>query len=355
MSIITTYQNFIKKRNDEISRLKREKERYNKNIISCNKKIEMANKKISSTKSASMLRSKTKEIERENKKKMENEKKVLQCDKKIANKESELVKYEEKLRKEQEKQYKNREIERKGIIKDLTEDISSQKITQRKLMKEVNKLKKAREKINVLFIASNPDIEYIDDSGNTTQQQKLKLEKEAREIHESIQKSLKRDSISFETRWATRVTDLFQFINEVNPTIIHFSGHCTDDGELVFQDNNDEPRLLNMDTLIEIINASTDNLRLVVLNNCYSSIIAEKIVENIESAIGMNDSIGDEAAIVFASQLYSSIGFGLSLEKSFQQALIALKIYEIPEEKTPELFTNIEIDANDIYLVSKDD
>ena len=42
------------------------------------------------------------------------------------------------------------------------------------------------------------------------------MEKEARAIHESIQKSLKRDSISFETRWAARVTDLIQFINEIN-------------------------------------------------------------------------------------------------------------------------------------------
>ena len=82
---------------------------------------------------------------------------------------------------------------------------------------------------------------YADD-GNSVQQQKLKLEKEAREIHESIQKSLKRDSISFETRWATRVTDLLQFINEVNPTILHFSGHGTSDGKLVFQDNNDKPK-----------------------------------------------------------------------------------------------------------------
>lgn len=41
----------------------------------------------------------------------------------------------------------------------------------------------------------------------------------------------------------------------------------------------------------------------------------------------MNNSIGDEAAIVFASQLYSSIGFGLSLEKAFQQAIVSLKLY----------------------------
>jgi hypothetical protein len=42
--------------------------------------------------------------------------------------------------------------------------------------------------------------------------------------------------------WATRVTDLLQFINEVNPTILHFSGHGTSDGKLVFQDNNDKPK-----------------------------------------------------------------------------------------------------------------
>ena len=213
----------------------------------------------------------------------------------------------------------------------LSLDLSIQKENQKKLIKEVDKLKETKEKISILFIASNPDIEFIDDDGNTVQQQKLKLEKEAREIHESIQKSLKRDSISFETRWATRVTDLLQFINEVNPTILHFSGNGTSDGKLVFQDNNDKPKLLSMDALVELINASSDNLRLVVLNNCFSSILSEKIVDNIEASIGMNNTIGDQAAIVFASQLYSSIDFGLSLEKAFQQAIVALKLYEIPE------------------------
>ena len=81
-----------------------------------------------------------------------------------------------------------------------------------------------------------------------------------------------------------------------------------------------------MEALVELINASSDNLRLVVLNNCFSSIISEKIVDNIEASIGMNSSIGDQAAIVFASQLYSSIGFGLSLEKSISTSNSIIKI-----------------------------
>ena len=249
--------------------------------------------------------------------------------------------------------YKQIEHQRKLALDNLSLDLSIQRENQNNLIKEVNKLKEAREKINILFIASNPDIEFIDDDGNSVQQQKLKLEKEAREIHESIQKSLKRDSISFETRWATRVTDLLQFINEVNPTILHFSGHGTSDGKLVFQDNNDKPKLLSMEALVELINASSDNLRLVVLNNCFSSIISEKIVDNIEASIGMNSSIGDQAAIVFASQLYSSIGVGLSLEKAFQQAIVSLKLYEIPEDQTPQLYVSEGIEAKNIYLVTK--
>lgn len=353
MSLVTTYENIIRKKRDEISRLKIDRVKYDKIISDCSKKILLATKQANSTKSTSTFKSRMNDIERESKKKSDAEKKITEYDKKIVNKEKELLKEEIKLNKAKEEEYKQIERRKMIAIDNLSLDVSIQKETQDKLIKEFDKLKEAKEKISILFIASNPDIEFIDDVGNTVQQQKLKLDKEAREIHESIQKSLRRDSISFETRWATRVTDLIQFINEVNPTILHFSGHGTSDGKLVFQDNNDKPKLLNMDTLVELINASSDNLRLVVLNNCYSSIISEKIVDNIEASIGMNNSIGDQAAITFASQLYSSIGFGLSLEKAFQQAIFALKLYEIPEEHTPQLYLSDGIEAKDIYLVTK--
>lgn len=353
MSLVTMYESTVRRKRDEISRLKTDRVKYVNIVSDCSKKILTATKQANSTKSTSTFKSRMNEIERENKKKTDAEKKITEYDKKIANKEKELLREEQRLTKAKDDEYKQIERQRKMVMDNLSLDLSIQKENQNKLISEVNKLKEAKKKINILFIASNPDIEFVDDDGNTKQKQKLKLEKEAREIHESIQKSLKRDSISFETRWATRVTDLLQYINEVNPTILHFSGHGTSDGKLVFQDNNDKPKLLSMEALVELINASSDNLRLVVLNNCFSSIISEKIVDNIEASIGMNNPIGDQAAIVFASQLYSSIGFGLSLEKAFQQAIVALKLYEIPEEQTPQLYLSNGIEAKDIYLVTK--
>ena len=71
----------------------------------------------------------------------------------------------------------------------------------------------------------------------------------------------------------------------------------------------------------------------------------------VDIAIGMNTSIGDEAALVFASQFYSSIGFGKSIEVSFNQAKAALMLEGIPEETTPELFVRDGLQANSIILV----
>ena len=78
---------------------------------------------------------------------------------------------------------------------------------------------------------------------------------------------------------------------------------------------------------------------------------AENIVEHVDAAIGMNTSIGDEAAVVFASQFYSSIGFGKDLKTAFNQAKASLMLEGISEETTPELFVREGLQAENIILV----
>ena len=340
MSFIDMYSNSVRRKKEEVSRLKKDKTRYVSIVSDCSSKIVRAKQQAKSTKSQSTHKSKLNEISREEKKKSDAEKKISDYDKKIAVKEKELYNEEVKLLKEQEREAKAQQKRYDENINSLNTNIELQRAAQLQLSNEVKKLKEAKEKINILFMGANPTLN-------------LNLEKEAREIRDSIIKSLNRDSINFETRWATRTTDLFQYVNEINPTIIHFSGHGTENGELVFQDNNDNPKLVSREVVTEMINASTDDVRLVVFNNCFSSSIAESVVEDIEAAIGMSISIGDVAAIQFASQLYSSIGFGLSLEKAFNQAVVSLKIENIKEDETPQLYINENFSASDIYLVTK--
>ena len=88
-----------------------------------------------------------------------------------------------------------------------------------------------------------------------------------------------------------------------------------------------------------------------VFNACFSEPQAQSVVEYIDAAIGMSTSISDEAACVFAAQLYSSIGFGCSLHTAFNQAIAQLMLEGIPEDSTPKLYVKDSMDANDITLV----
>ncbi len=350
MSLENTYANNVKRKRDELIRLQDEKAKYSKNRSDASQKILRAERQLKNIKSKSMINSKMNEISRESKKKSEAEKKISECDTKIAKKEKELAAEEVKLLREQEKSQKKRESEIRSNYTQLQSDMNMQKSNTELLYQEIRELKKPKEKISILFLGANPDI--INQEGS--EQSKLKLDKEAREIKESLTKSLNRDSINFETRWAVRTSDLFQAINEVNPTIIHFSGHGTEDGKLVLQDNTDKPKLVDIESIVKMIDASTDNLRLAVFNNCFSSQFAEYVVDSIEASIGMNDSISDEAAIIFASQLYSAIGFGNSLEKAFNQAKARLLLEGINEDTTPELYVNENFKSSDIYIVKND-
>jgi nucleoside phosphorylase len=60
-----------------------------------------------------------------------------------------------------------------------------------------------------------------------------------------------------------------------------------------------------------------DNVRVVVLNACYSQAQAKAIVREIDCAVGMNDAILDDAAIAFAAEFYQALGFGKSVQEAF--------------------------------------
>ena len=353
MSLLAIYTSNVKRKKDEISRLKRDRVRYVNDISTASQKIVRLNNQLKNTKSQSSIRSKMNEISRDEKRVSDAQKKVADYDKKIAAKENELYKEELKLQKEQEKENQRQEVKNNYQFENINNKVESQRLKQIQLDNEIKKLKDSKEKINILFIASNPDIIYTDDYGQEREYQKLSLDKEARDISEAIQKSPARDSINFVTKWATRTDDLFQYVNEVNPTVIHFTGHGTEDGELVFHDKNDKPKLVSIDAIVQMINTLTDDLRLVVFSNCYSSSLAEEVSEQVEATIGMSTSVGEDEAIIFATQLYSSIGFGHSLDKAFKQAIAKLRVEGMSknEASIPELYIKEGLSAKDIFLI----
>src|SRR4051812_34811272 len=77
----------------------------------------------------------------------------------------------------------------------------------------------------LLFLAAEPKNEV-----------RLRLGQEQREIDAALQRSLARN-LKLETKFAVRPADLTQAIHDVEPQIVHFSGHGGSDGALCFEDN----------------------------------------------------------------------------------------------------------------------
>ncbi|WP_256218278.1 hypothetical protein [Pseudomonas sp. URMO17WK12:I12] len=112
--------------------------------------------------------------------------------------------------------------------------------------REIERLKALPEKIAVVFFAADPG------SSSST---KLALDEEARLIRERIRASEYRaseykDAVEFHTRWAVRPMDVLQAINELRPTIVHFSGHGTIADTLVLQDDQGQPKHVSMEAIV---------------------------------------------------------------------------------------------------------
>jgi hypothetical protein len=196
------------------------------------------------------------------------------------------------------------------------------------------------DKIKILFLAANP------------RGSQLQLDREAREITAKIRAAEYRDSLEFVTRWAVRPDDLQQALLETKPHILHFSGHGTPSEEIVLVDDRGGEKPVSKQALQHLLSVLKDNLRLVVLNACYSRPQAEAIAQCVDCAVGMNQAIGDEAAILFASSFYRALGFGRSVKEAFELGISGLELEGIPENKTPELLAGKGVDASRLILVS---
>lgn len=242
----------------------------------------------------------------------------------------------EKRTRENEQRAKAVQRHLQGMSSKLVEHDSLHRDT----MMAIERLTLLPEKITVLFLASNP-----------VDQPQLRLDAEARAITEMIRKSAHRDAVRFESCWAVQPLDVLQAINEHNPCVVHFSGHGSDQDEIVFQDKDGNAKTVTKDAIVQTMLAGSGDIQLVFFNTCFSHRQAEAVVKHVKAAVGMTVEIGDDAARVFAAQFYSAVGFGLSVRRAFDQAKAALMLEGIPEENTPVLKTADEVDPGELILV----
>ncbi|MCL1474881.1 CHAT domain-containing protein [Argonema antarcticum] len=187
----------------------------------------------------------------------------------------------------------------------------------------------------ILVLASSP-----------TNQARLRLDKEVREIDEGLRRSQQREKFTLQQRWAVRPDDLRRALLDLSPQIIHFCGHGSGEDGLVLEDDAGRAQLVPTEALVNLFKRfATRGLECVVLNACYSEIQADAIAAHIDYIVGMNSKIGDNAAIKFAVGFYDELGAGYSYEDAYHGGCDAIALQGIPEEHTP-VFKNFKKKSN---------
>jgi hypothetical protein len=209
----------------------------------------------------------------------------------------------------------------------------------------------------ILILAANP-IDTV----------RLSLDREVGEIRTTLQLSKNRDRFEIAARGSVRPNELQQYLYDLQPQIVHFSGHGLGepiaDNEarssrkltpilddelqpqgLMFEDDNGRSKVVSGAALASLFDLFKDRVVCVVLNSCYSAQQAQEISKHIPYVVGMNRAIGDIAARKFSQGFYRAIWDGRSIEEAFASGKNTIELDGIPEDLTPVLLTRSISDA----------
>jgi hypothetical protein len=178
----------------------------------------------------------------------------------------------------------------------------------------------------ILILLANPS--------NTSQ---LRLNREASEIQKTLKLSNRRDEFEVIVFGAVQVDDLQQTLYDYKPTIVHFSGHGAGNQGLVLEDASSRSVFVSEDALARLFKSFQTQIECVILNACYSEIQAKAIHQHIDCVVGMNQAIGDEAAIKFAVGFYRALGAGEPCHQCFESGLTLIDLNAISEVDKPQI------------------
>jgi len=178
--------------------------------------------------------------------------------------------------------------------------------------------------ISILLLSSDP-----------SDATRLRIGEEFREIQNKLQLAQLRERFKLNLRMSVRPEDVSQSLLDLQPKIVHFSGHGLATGELCFEDKVGKSHPVSPDALAALFEQFSNQTKCVLLNACYSETQVIAIAQHIDYVIGMNQAIGDKAAIAFAVGFYQALGAGRTFKEAYKLGCVQIRVQSIPEHLTP--------------------
>lgn len=190
--------------------------------------------------------------------------------------------------------------------------------------------------VSILFLAADP-----------TNASRLRLGEEAREIEEKLRMSRHAANFNFETKWSVRPHDISQALLDLNPQVVHFSGHGQRDGALLVENYNGKMQTIDPEALGDLFENFAGVVECVILNACFSATQAEAIARHVPYVIGMHTSIDDRSSIAFTIGFYQALGAGKLYDQAFKMGLVMIRMQGFQGHLIPVMIKEHDLAALD--------
>ncbi|WP_107093077.1 CHAT domain-containing protein [Streptomyces sp. MMG1121] len=159
---------------------------------------------------------------------------------------------------------------------------------------------------------------------------RLRLGAEQRVIQDAAARSAGRLTVTVHP--AARVSDLLPRLQSVRPRIVHFAGHGTHDGRLLFEDEAGTSAPVPVRALAAAL-ALHAPLDCVVLNSCWSAAYADGLLACAETVVGTRGELPDDAALAFAEGFYGSLAHTTAVDRACAAGRACLELHgHAPDE-----------------------
>jgi len=166
----------------------------------------------------------------------------------------------------------------------------------------------------ILFLTANPK--------ETSQ---LNFAQEVEAIQEELTRlECRHAEFIFKQQWATTPEAVRYALLDHKPHFVHFLGHSPSHAGIMLENEGGEARIVSGETLADFLKSSA-HIECVILNACFNVLQASQIVRHIYFVIGMNQPIGDKAAIQFAKGFYDTLAAGESIPIAFEFGRTAIQ------------------------------
>jgi hypothetical protein len=127
---------------------------------------------------------------------------------------------------------------------------------------------------------------------------------------------------------ATQRDDIVAEILAARPDIVHFAGHGTPDGRLVFERTDGGSAPVTVDALASVLRVLPASLPCLILGSCFGASYGGRLLGAARTVAGSVTALPDEAAIEFTRGFYTALAIGgTSVAKAYDAGLAQMQIH----------------------------